>query len=78
MCTVMQVCPLQSLAAHCCPTLTAAASLPQPDGGRQHRDYKPGNMCVRKVGGRWLPVVLDFGACIRQDKDDFFNAMDPR
>jgi hypothetical protein len=43
-----------------------------------HRDMKPGNMCLRPVDGKWLPVVMDFGAWCRQDKSDFFSAFDHR
>lgn len=44
-----------------------------------HRDTKPSNMCLRQVNGKgWLPVVMDFGAWCRQDKANFFLALDPR
>jgi hypothetical protein len=63
-------CPLTPCPPCCVP--------PQADGARMHRDMKPDNMCLRKVGDRWLPVVMDFGAWCRQDKADFFCAFDAR
>jgi len=43
-----------------------------------HRDIKPGNLCLRLVDGNWLPVVMDFVACLLQNKADFFTVIDYR